>query len=100
MFGFLYMGNLIDNSNSAWWHIAFCEIACALLLIWEAAILLADTDSDQSYYNENQGRIFLAIFHAGINIITILQLYNWFPKRIIGTILSLWILLVDFGFAL
>ena len=34
MFGLLYIANVVDNTNSPWFYIAFCEVACALLLSW------------------------------------------------------------------
>ena len=52
MFGLLYTANLVDNSNEPWKILAFCEVACALLLSWESVILYIDTDTIQSYYDE------------------------------------------------
>lgn len=97
MFGLVIWGNLIDNAVNPKGILIICEAYFAVSLIVIAGyyqfsnhenpdnVVTFQKMIDATFKNEALART----FYSGIELITIVQLFNWFPRRFNGTTLFL-----------
>ena len=99
--GYLIFGNLADNAYDPKTLLVVCLTATASYYILSSIVLFSTSLSEESkLYVMRIASDCPAFFQSGINIIATIQVFNWFPKAYLGTVLTLWLLSDPFGFAL
>jgi hypothetical protein len=100
-FAFLFFGHIVDNVRDVRWLFIVLEIASSFWFIIMGAVFFYD--SHNPGLTEPLGRSlfpFNFFFVAGLQIIQIIQLFNWFSKRRLSTVIGIWYLVQQFGFFL
>lgn len=107
--GLIFWGNLVDNTLHPRFILIMCESFIAL-----SYLVYAGTLFFSSLFGKNEDRSFVldlirqdfeldvvsSAFRSGIMIVTAIQLFNWFPKKFYGTILSFCLLCSPLAFFL
>ena len=104
MLGILFWGNLIDNSLNPKNILLLCEafIACIYLTYAILSFLLQESvNFSQSFIRHDyEIDVIMSNFRSGIMIVTAIQLFNWFPKKVYGLVLSVTLLCSPLAFLL
>jgi hypothetical protein len=95
IFGLVIWGNLIDNAVNPKGILIICEVYFAVSLVFVSffySISQVKSQDQTLTYDRMIGATFTnefmsRTFYSGIEVITIVQLFNWFPRKLNGTIL-------------
>jgi hypothetical protein len=104
MLGLIFWGNLIDNSLNPKNILLLCEAFIAFIYLTYAifSFLLQDSvNVKQSFIRHDfEIDVIMSNFRSGIMIVTAIQLFNWFPKKVYGLVLSVTLLCSPLAFFL
>ena len=90
--GFIFLGNIYDNIEKP------RQVTTLLLVIISLITLVEAIFSDEFRNVDEEGQINVSftlfqmssLFEAGITLVCIVILHNWFKEEILGTITALW----------
>lgn len=94
-FAFLFFGHIVDNVRDVKWLFIVLEISSSLWFVIMGAVFLHDGANGTDYGRTTFPFSFLLI--SGMQIIQIIQLFNWFSKRRLNTVIGLWLLVQQAG---
>jgi len=66
----------------------------------EVGILIPDPSDLATAETVFSANLCLMLLQSGIEIIMVMQLFNWFNKKQLGTIISFWLLCNSLGYAM
>ena len=89
--GFIFLGNIYDNIEKPRQVTTTLLVILALMTLIEAIFsdelkedTLAEKDVSFTLFQMS------SVFEAGINLVCIVILHNWFKEEILGTMTALW----------
>lgn len=91
---------MADNAVDPRRIMILLEILSASVLLFEAMILIPDPKDGAAQMLELSCGYCLMLFLAGIEIINLMQLFNWFNKKTLGSTISFWLLSKNLGFVM
>lgn len=89
---------MADNAVEPRRFMVILQLVTALVLLIEVGLLIPDPSdrvSEQIYLSCD---VCLLLLQAGIEIINLMQLFNWFSKKYLGTVISIWLMSSNLGF--
>ena len=90
--GFIFLGNIYDN-------IVRPRQVTTLLLIVISLVTLIEAIFSGEFKESDQGSVSVsftlfqmsALFEAGITLVCVVILHNWFKEEILGTVTAIWL---------
>lgn len=89
--GFIFLGNIYDNIQKP-------RQLTTLLLVIISVITLVEAIFSNEFAKDDEGSVSVsftlfqmsALFEAGITLVCIVILHNWFKEEILGTVTAIW----------
>jgi hypothetical protein len=83
---------VIDNQPLARQKLIFCvvELLLGLWFLLMAIVSFISAKNDSKYSTRDKLAPMSFFLTSAFEIIMILQLFNWFSKRVLGTVIGLW----------
>ena len=91
--GFIFLGNIYDNIEKPRQVTTLLLVIISIITLIEAIFSgeFKDLDNNKSQINVSFTLFQMSsLFEAGITLVCIVILHNWFKEEILGTITALW----------
>ena len=97
--GWIIFGNLGDNAFDPKVYIVFCSFAIGLYFLSLGCYLEVSSSSIKNTDKVIvQTKQVCMVMYAGVYAISMIQLFNWFPRRFRGTIIAMFLTAELIGF--
>ena len=89
--GFIFLGNIYDNIEKPRQVTTLLLVIISIITLIEAIFSGEFEDEDEKQINVSFTLFQMSsLFEAGITLVCIVILHNWFKEEILGTITALW----------
>ena len=89
--GFIFLGNIYDNIEKPRQLTTLLLVVISLITLIEAVFSDDIAKDDQSSISVSFTLFQMsALFEAGLTLVGVIILHNWFKEEILGTVVALW----------